>query len=168
MITVLIRARAGQPVEHLGITLTSLVPAVVHGLVGDAIVMARQADEAISHVADAAGVAVVPDSGSAQGWRQAAAGARGRWLLLLEAGDRMEPGWIPEAEQALLAYSPRLARLRRRPASLADRIGQLVSETLAPRALTPGLLVARDELMAPALAGSVRRLPIAIEALGRA
>ncbi len=168
MISVLIRAQAGQPVELLGLTLTALVPAVVHGLVGDAVVLAPKADEAIAHVADAAGVGLVADAGGADGWRQAASHARGRWLLLLEAGDRMEPGWIPEAEQALLAYSPRLARFRRRPASLPLRVAHAAADILAPRALTPGLLVSREVLTAPALAGRVRRLPIAIDAVGRA
>jgi hypothetical protein len=60
MITGLVLVERG--VEPLAATLSSLVPGAAEGLVGDAVVIARRADDDIARVADAMGASLVVSS----------------------------------------------------------------------------------------------------------
>lgn len=168
MITAVIRKAPGARSEWLAASLSALVPAVAHGLVGDAVVLAASGDSDAELIADAAGAVLVLDSGRETDWMEAARLARGRWLLLLAAGDRVEPGWMHEAERELPFVAGCRARMRRYPERFADRLVQIVADRLAPSRLSPGLLVSREALLdrQRRLAGSVRRLPVRIEAVG--
>lgn len=169
MITAVIRKPPEARSEWLAASLSALVPSVAHGLVGDAIVLAATGDSDAEFIADAAGAVLVPDAGGDAGWTDAARLARGNWLMLLAAGDRVEPGWMYEAERELPFVAGSRARMRRCPERFADRLVQMVADRLAPSRLSPGLLVSREALLdrqRQQARGSVRRLPVRIEAVG--
>jgi hypothetical protein len=148
MITALIRVEHG--VEALAVTLAALVPAVVDGLVGEAVVLTSRIDEPLAGVADAVGATLLPVSGDP--WREGARRAKRDWLLCLADGDVPTEGWI-RAIDRFIALSPpdrRFGRLARPGASWGARAAALVRRP----AVVPGDLVHRSVLL-----GTPARLP---------
>jgi rSAM/selenodomain-associated transferase 2 len=99
-------------------TLASLVPAVVDGLVQEAIIAdGGSTDETIS-IAEAAGTRLVEaDRGRGSQLEAGASLARADWLLFLHADTVLEHGWKEEAE----AFMERIENGRRAPAAAAFR-----------------------------------------------
>ena len=164
MITALVLAE-GAP-EELAATLSALVPAVVEGLVGDAVIIARQAEAAVKNIAEIAGanVAIAADGDP---WRAGAALARRDWLLCLRSGDVPGEGWMRAVDRFLAgparAGQP-LARFSRRQAGLASAFADLAARVRGTQVVRAGDLARRDWLIARAPA-RVRpvRLVAAIE-----
>jgi rSAM/selenodomain-associated transferase 2 len=83
----------------LGPTLGTLVPAVVEGVVREAIVVDGGSTDETCIIADAAGTQLVHSPrGRGTQLDAGAAAARGDWLLFLHADTVLEPGWAEEAE----------------------------------------------------------------------
>src|SRR3954465_12614716 len=101
MLTALIHSEG--PPDALAATLASLVPGVVEGLVGDAVIVARQAAPATAGIAEVAGAKLVVAPDGADPWRAGAAQARREWLLCLEAGDVPGEGWMRAVDRFLAA-----------------------------------------------------------------
>jgi len=141
MLTAAILAVGGDE-ERLARTLASLMPAVLEGFLREAAVVDGSRSPGPALIADHAGCALVPDL------RAAAQAARCDWLLILEAGARLEEGWV-EAARGHVATS-------RRPARFAAR-GGLLSRIFRPGPpFRRGLLVRREEAMARGEAGLAR------------
>lgn len=114
MITALIRVEHGP--GALGVTLAALVPAVVEGLVGDAVVLAEEADPAVTRIADALGAGVLVTGLDADPWLRGAAAAKREWLLCLDDGDVPAEDWIRALERfvRLTPVERRFGRIPRR------------------------------------------------------
>jgi hypothetical protein len=144
MISVLIRVESGP--EALAVTLSSLVPGVAAGLIGDAVVLAPEPDEAIAGVADATGANLVVTGDTS--WRPGADAARRDWLLCLDDGDVPQEGWIRVLDRFVASGGTErgFARLGRQRAGLLrtglDWIGRLAGS----RAIRAGDLVHRRVL----------------------
>jgi rSAM/selenodomain-associated transferase 2 len=85
--------------QNLAHTLTALVPAVVEGVVQEAIVVDGGSTDGTCAIAEAAGVHLI-ETGCGRG-RQLEAGAgaaRGDWLLFLHADTVLDHGWAEEAQ----------------------------------------------------------------------
>jgi hypothetical protein len=96
MLTVLILALDDEPA--LLDTIAALVPAAAEGVVRDVILVAPQAAEFVSVVADAAGCALIHAAGSRPDMLAAGAGmARCAWTLVVEPGLVPAGGWMEEA-----------------------------------------------------------------------
>lgn len=158
MITALVLSERG--VEALAATLAALVPAVVAGLVGDAVILAREAGLEVGTVADAAGANLVLAPPGSDPWRAGAAAARRDWVLCLEAGDVPGEGWIRALDRFLALGPPsrRFGRLRRRPRGTADLLAALVPR--GPRRLRGGDLVHRSLILGDGPARLPRPAPI--------
>jgi glycosyltransferase involved in cell wall biosynthesis len=95
-------------------TLAALVPAVVDGVVQEAILADSGSSDDTRVIADAAGVHLIDaPRGRAAQLRAGAAQARGEWLLFLSAGTALEPGWAEEAR----SFIERVESGRRRQAA---------------------------------------------------
>src|SRR6476660_5842170 len=115
----------------LGHTLTALVPAVVDGIVQEAILVDGGSTDETCAIADAAGTRLIRSKlGRGTQLRAGAAAARGDWLLFLHADTVLEPGWAEEAE----AFMERVAKGRRAPAAAAFRFA-LDDDGTLPRML---------------------------------
>jgi hypothetical protein len=90
-------------IDELAATLGSLVPAVVEGLMGDAVVIARRPHASVANIAEVAGARLVALSGDEDPWLAGAAHARRDWLLCLEAGDVPGEGWMRAVDRFLMA-----------------------------------------------------------------
>jgi len=124
-------------------TLASLVPALVHGVVQDAIVADGGSTDDTCAIADAAGTHLVQaPRGRGTQLDAGAALARGDWLLFLHADTVMEPGWAEEAE----AFMERVESGRRPPAAAYFRFA-LDDDGFMPR-LVEGLVSLRCLLFA--------------------
>ncbi|MFC4175363.1 hypothetical protein ACFOYU_25390 [Microvirga sp. GCM10011540] len=161
MISVLIRVGHGP--EALAATLSSLVPAVAAGLVGDAVILAREPDEAIAHVADAAGATLVTTKDGT--WRRGAEAARREWLLCLDDGDIPQEGWIRVLDRFVSVSRPErgVARLRHRQSGPFSGIVDAVRGLAGGSTIRAGDLVHRRVLMEGAKAGRPVRLAAMIE-----
>lgn len=106
MISVMIEA--AQDDEALAMTLAMLVPGAVEGVISDVTIIDRGMNEASRTVADAAGCRIVPSSDM----HAALMGARSDWLMMIEPGARLLPGWI-ERLSSHLGYDGRPARFKR-------------------------------------------------------
>lgn len=97
MISVVIPTyNAGSTLAH---TLAALVPAVVQGVVQEAIVADCGSTDDTSVIADAAGTHLVQaPRGRGIQLDAGAATAKGDWILFLHADTVLEPGWAEEAE----------------------------------------------------------------------
>ena len=97
MISVVIPTyNAGSTLVH---TLAALVPAVVDGLVQEAIIADGGSTDDTDAIADAAGTHLVKaPRGRGTQLDVGAALAKGDWLLFLHADTVLEPGWAEEAE----------------------------------------------------------------------
>ena len=137
MISALILAERGG--EALGLTLASLVPAVVAGLVGDAVLITPRQDPSVEAIADGVGASLVTLPQGTDPWCGGAAAARRDWLLCLEDGDVLADGWIRPLERFLAAAAAAdrgIGRLRRPsagPAAMRDVVERWAG-TRRPRA----------------------------------
>ena len=142
---------AARTAARLAGSLESLIPAVVEGLVSDAIIRDVSGNTGIQDVADEAGATVIAGTPA-----EAIAAARGSWLLILEPGARLDPGWADPARRFIESGAGNTAHF-----SLAGRRGFFASLFARPRALRRGLLIAMPA--AVAMAGTMQSL----EALAR-
>lgn len=112
MISVVIPTyNAGPRLVH---TLAALVPAVVDGLVQEAIIADGGSTDDTLAIAEAAGTHLVTASrGRGTQLDAGAATAKGDWLLFLHADTVLEPGWAEEAE----GFIERIESGRRREAA---------------------------------------------------
>jgi hypothetical protein len=143
MITALVLAARGP--EALAFTLSALVPGVVDGLVGDAVVLTRRADPDVAAVAEATGAALVTIAAGEDPWRAGAARARRAWVLCLEDGDVPAEGWVRTLDRFVSrgAGERRFGRLTRRPAPLGARVSDLLGAGFGTRRVRAGDLVHR-------------------------
>lgn len=137
---------AEQTALRLAGSLASLIPAVIEGLVSDAIIRDITQNEALRDVSDAAGARLVAGSPA-----EVIAVARGSWLLLLEPGARLQPGWTGPARRFIESGGGNAAHL-----SLAGHRGLFAGLLAMPRALRRGLLIAGPA--AAATGGTVQSL----------
>ncbi len=93
-------------------TLSALVPAVVDGIVQEAIISDGGSTDDTYVIADAAGTHVVrAPRGRGPQLEAGAAAAKGDWLLFLHADTVLEPGWINEVTSLI----ERIETGRRKP-----------------------------------------------------
>src|SRR5262245_65570346 len=79
-------------------TLAALVPAVVDGIVQEAIVVDGGSTDETRVIAEAAGTHLIEaPRGRGSQLEAGALGARGDWLLFLHADRVLDPGWAEEA-----------------------------------------------------------------------
>jgi hypothetical protein len=156
MITVLVRVAHGP--EALAATLSSLVPAVAAGLIGDAVILSRSQDEVLAKVADAAGASLIVAEEAS--WTEGARAARRDWLLCLDDGDIPQEGWIRVLDRFVTLAGPErgLARFRRH-AGPAGLLGRLFSRS----SVRAGDLVHRRVLLNEVKARPPVRLSARIE-----
>ena len=127
MISVVIPTFNAQ--ETLGPTLAALVPAVVDGIVREAIIVDGGSADDTQIIAEAAGARLIHvPRGRGSQLRAGAAAARGDWLLFLHADTVLEPGWAEEAEN----FMQQVANGRRPDAAAAFRF-TLDDDGLKPR-----------------------------------
>lgn len=79
----------GADDRKLAQTLATLVSGAVTGLVREVVLIDREMGSAATTVAEHAGCRIV----QAEEFRGAIAAAKGEWLLCLEPGARLQPGW---------------------------------------------------------------------------
>jgi hypothetical protein len=117
MLTALVHCRSGP--EGLTATLAALVEGVAEGVIADAVVITRHADDDVSLIAEATGAELAITATDDDPWPTGAAIARREWLFCLEAGDIPLDGWIEEIDRfttiAAMEGHP-IGRLRRRHA----------------------------------------------------
>jgi rSAM/selenodomain-associated transferase 2 len=112
-------------------TLASLVPAVVDGLVQEAIIVDGGSSDATFAIAEAAGARFIrAERGRGSQLDAAAAAARGDWFLFLHADTVLEAGWEDEAQ----SFTERVDTGRRPQAAAAFRFA-LDDDGLMPRLL---------------------------------
>lgn len=144
MISVMIEA--AQDDEALAMTLAMLVPGAVEGVISDVTIIDRGMNEASRTVADAAGCRIVPSSDM----HAALIGARSDWLMMIEPGARLLPGWI-ERLSSHLGYDGRPARFKR-----AHQVRASVLERFRQQRSTLALgLVVKKSAIATRLEGAV-------------
>lgn len=101
MISVLIETKNDE--DGLAKTLASLVSGAVEGLVREVIVCDLGSSDGTEMVAEHAGCVFLPGVRS----EDAVARARSDWVLMLEPGARLVPGWVEAArEHVAVAESP--------------------------------------------------------------
>jgi len=134
MISVVIPAYNAE--TTLGATLAALVPAVVDGIIQEAILVDGGSTDDTCVIGDAAGTRLIRTKfGRGMQLQAGATAARGDWLLFLHADTVLEPGWAEEAE----AFIELVMTGRRAEAAAAFRFA-LDDDGLMPRLLE--LLVA--------------------------
>ncbi|MGV1013621.1 MAG: glycosyltransferase [Methyloceanibacter sp.] len=106
--------------RRLAPVLAALVPAVVDGIVQEAILADGGSSDDTRIIADAAGTQLIDaPRGHASQLAAGAAQAKGDWLLFLNADTVLEPGWAEEAQ----AFIERVESGRRRQAAAFFRFG---------------------------------------------
>jgi hypothetical protein len=134
--------------ESLATTLSALVPAVVEGLMGDAVVIVRHPDAAVAGISEVAGASLALAPADADPWGAGTRLARRDWLLCLQSGDVPGEGWMRAVDRFLVGAGRGdhpLGRFARRdfgPTALL-RLAERVAGTRTVRA---GDLVRRDWL----------------------
>jgi hypothetical protein len=160
MITVLIRVRHGA--EALAVTLGALVPAVIDGLIGDAVVVTPTPDGAVAAIAEAAGATLVVASDDS--WRKGAALARRDWVFCLEDGDVPTEGWMRVLDRFVTLSPVRsFGRLTRRPRGLREALAESLRRRLGTRTVRSGDLVHRSIWLRLEAGGSPVHLGALIE-----
>jgi rSAM/selenodomain-associated transferase 2 len=110
-------------------SLAALVPAVVEGIVQEAIVVDGGSTDDTSAIAEAAGTHLVEaPAGRGSQLEAGASHARGDWLLFLHADTVLEPGWAEEAQ----SFMERVEEGRRAQAAAFFRFA-LDDDGLMPR-----------------------------------
>ena len=113
----------------LGPTLAALVPAVVEGIVQEAIVVDGGSTDETCVIAEAAGTQLIEaPRGRGSQLEAGASQARADWLLFLHADTVLEPGWAEEAQ----SFMERVASGRRDQAAASFRFA-LDDDGLMPR-----------------------------------
>ena len=114
----------------LGPTLAALVPAVVDGLVQEAILVDGGSTDETCLIADAAGTHLITaPRGRGSQLDAGAAAARGDWLLFLHADTVLEPSWADEAK----GFIERVESGRRRQAAAFFRFALDDDDGTMPR-----------------------------------
>jgi glycosyltransferase involved in cell wall biosynthesis len=145
MLTVLIETLNEE--ERLATTLGSLVGGAVDGVIREVLVCDRGSSDQTGLVADHAGCIWLERSDLAAGVSR----ARGEWLLILEPGATLRPGWTePVLRHASEREGP--ARFTRAAGSGQGWLARL----LAPRALSRGLLIYKPQARALISGGGIR------------
>jgi rSAM/selenodomain-associated transferase 2 len=99
-------------------TLAALVPAVVEGVVREAIVVDGGSTDETRAIAEAAGTRLIEaERGRGAQLEAGASAARGDWLLFLHADTVLDPGWAEEAQ----GFIERVESRRRQEAAAAFR-----------------------------------------------
>ncbi|MGH6803840.1 MAG: TIGR04283 family arsenosugar biosynthesis glycosyltransferase [Methyloceanibacter sp.] len=110
-------------------TLAALVPAVVEGIVQEAIVVDGGSTDETRAIAEAAGTQLIEaPRGRGSQLEAGASQARGDWLLFLHADTVLEPGWAEEAQ----SFMERVESGRRDLAAASFRFA-LDDDGLMPR-----------------------------------
>jgi hypothetical protein len=149
MITVLVEADAASS-ERLARTLAALVPAVVEGVVLDAVILNVDGSDEVVEIAKAAGATCL-DGGDVNA---AIEEARGDWLLCLEPGARPQGEWFEVVSSDLDGrHQARPSPARFRP----SRTDGLFGLFRRPRALRCGLFIHKRQAAA-AKAGTLEAL----------
>ncbi|RDI55140.1 glycosyltransferase family 2 protein [Microvirga subterranea] len=145
MITVLVRVTRGP--EALAVTLSSLVPAVAAGLVGDAVILAPREDDTVARVADASGATLIVTEENS--WKAGAEAARRDWILCLDDGDIPREGWIRVLDRFVALSLPErgIARLRHRQAGFFRPAIDAVCRLAGKTTIRAGDLVHRRVLL---------------------
>jgi rSAM/selenodomain-associated transferase 2 len=113
----------------LGPTLAALVPAVVEGIVQEAIVVDGGSTDETRVIAEAAGTVLIEaPRGRGSQLEAGASQARADWLLFLHADTVLEPGWAEEAQ----SFMGRVASGRRDQTAASFRFA-LDDDGLMPR-----------------------------------
>ncbi|HYB05982.1 MAG TPA: TIGR04283 family arsenosugar biosynthesis glycosyltransferase [Methyloceanibacter sp.] len=129
MISVVIPAYNAE--TTLGATLAALVPAVVDGIIQEAILVDGGSTDGTCVIGDAAGTRLIRTKfGRGMQLQAGATAARGDWLLFLHADTVLEPGWAEEA----VAFIELVMTGRRAEAAAAFRFA-LDDDGLMPRLL---------------------------------
>src|SRR5262245_27472551 len=115
----------------LGSTLAAVVPAVVKGIVQEAILVDAGSTDETCLIAEAAGTQLIEaPRGRGIQLGAGAAQAKGDWFLFLHADTVLDPSWIEEAE----SFIKRVESGRRRQAAAFFRFA-LDDDGLMPRLL---------------------------------
>jgi len=105
-------------------TLSPIVPAAMQGLVRELIVVDGGSTDATLEIADDAGAILLNDAGDIEARLAAgAARAKGPWVLCIEPGVELEPGWQAAVEKHM-TRSRQAARfdVRHRDAGLMGKL----------------------------------------------
>lgn len=136
-------------------TLAMLVSASVSGLVGDVVIADSGSSDDTGEVADIAGCTLLVSSDPlGTRLREAAAAARGNWLLFLHPGSVLESGWAERARRFIeeadwLAATDARAAVFRKPQPGGEQaflpaLASLVRSAFGERPLPQqGLLISR-------------------------
>ncbi|MBV1708055.1 MAG: hypothetical protein KGQ37_12715 [Hyphomicrobiales bacterium] len=100
--------------------LSSLVPGVVRGLIGDVHVVTPRAP-AFAAIADEAGVAHYGEAPGEGAFTTALRALRGPWCVALRGDQRVDGGWF-DALEAFIMEPPRSALLRVAPQNFAQHL----------------------------------------------
>lgn len=137
-------------------TLSTLVSGVAAGVLSEVVLVGRTDSEELARVADVAGCNLLTSTGTRGAALAAGAAAtRAPWLLFLNAGLMLDPGWADETggfiQRMALAPKPRAA-LFRLTASPYDEAGPAARikawlQARTGRGPEPGLLIARKQYL---------------------
>ncbi|MEX6505663.1 glycosyl transferase family 2 [Jiella sp. M17.18] len=138
----------GADDQKLAASLATLIPGAVEGVVREVVLIDRGMDVSARKVADHAGCRVAEPGDL----HSVVAQAKGDWLLLLEPGARLQPGWIPAVAEHVEevaggragASAVRFARAR------ADRPGLLGRFSQKRTALAEGVLLRKAQALGQA------------------
>jgi len=148
MITALVHAE--RNVQALSATLSALVPAVVDGLIRDAVVIGQHDQQQLVDIAEAVGAIFVVVAERDDPWRRGAEAARGEWVLCLKAGDVLVDSWARNIERFLNTQSScRFGRISRRGCSRIEHYAAHAGSWFGVRHLQPGDLAPRSLALAP-------------------
>lgn len=149
----------GADDRKLAQTLATLVSGAVTGLVREVVLIDRGMGPAARKVAEHAGCHLV----AAEAFREAVASAKGEWLLCLEPGARLQPGWQEAIGEHLdtsarAKMEPGAARFRR---AAVDKPGFLSRIRQIRTALAEGFLVRKPQAI------GLSRLAFTLEEMAR-
>jgi hypothetical protein len=133
MITGIVLTRRTGEADAVALTLGALVPAVVAGMIGDAVIVGSAADPGLEPVAEASGACLLAPGELAAAARM----ARGRWALVLAAGDMPQGAWISDVERHLALLPDAAAMFPRHDGTL---FGPLAARLAGLRRVWPGHL----------------------------
>ena len=149
-------------IDRLADTLGVLVSGVAGGLIGDAVIVAGRASDAVAAVAEATGAILVVHAGGSP-FTAGAALARRDWILCLEAGDVPAEGWIRTLDRFVGTARPEtgLGRLHRPAAGWRTRLVGWVETLTGARRARPGDVVRREALRSgPVFASRLKVRPL--------